>query len=187
MLKGLKRFVWNWRDEIYRFNVYNGFLMRMSEPFGFRLRGKIIPRYFGACGDNITINEGVRFRGIHKIKAGDNLSIGVDAFLQASGGLTIGDHVVLGPGVKIWTINHRFAATDRPIREQGFDYDPVVIGNDVWLGANTFIFPGVNLPDGCVVSACSAVAKKRYPPYAILAGYPARVIGNRRQLEPVAT
>lgn len=187
MLECLKRIYWDLRDPIYRFNLGYGFLMRMGEPGGFALRRRVVGRRFASCGRGLVVNEGVRFRGIHRIRCGDDVSIGVDAFLQASGGLTLGDDVVIGPGVKIWTINHRFADTERPIREQGFDYDPVTIGDDCWLGADVFVFPGVQLPEGCVVSARSAVAKKRYPPYAILAGYPARVIGNRRQAPaPVA-
>ncbi|MFH1843443.1 MAG: acyltransferase [bacterium] len=180
----LKKLYWNFKDEIFRFNLHYSFLRRWPEPGGFWLRARAVSKRFESCGGNLTVNEGVRFRGIHRITAGKNLSIGVDAFIQASGGLTLGDNVVLGPGVKIWTTNHKFEDPSVPIREQGLAYEPVAIGDDVWLGANVFIYPGVQLPEGCVVAACSAVAKKRYPPYSILAGFPARVIGNRQQAKP---
>jgi len=107
------------------------------------------------------------------------VEIGVDSFLQASGGLVLGDRVITGPGTQIWTINHVFDDHTRPIAEQGYERAPVVIGDDCWLGAGVFIMPGVELPEGCVVSAHSVVACKKYPPYAILAGHPARVIGRR--------
>jgi acetyltransferase-like isoleucine patch superfamily enzyme len=60
----------------------------------------------------------------------------------------------------------------------------VVIGRDVWIGANAFVMPGVQLGDGCVVAAGAVVGAKKYPPYKILAGNPARVIGTRQTEQP---
>jgi acetyltransferase-like isoleucine patch superfamily enzyme len=182
----LKRFYWDWKDPKGRFKIINSFLMHAPGRTGVELRRKVIPKYLGECGENIVIHPGVRLRGPRHLKVGSNVEIGFDNFLQASGGLTLGDDVMTGPGVKIWTVNHKFDAIDQPIREQGYGLDPVHIGQGVWLGANVFIFPGVELPQGCVVSANSVVIKKKYPPYALLAGYPARVIGSRQPAEPAA-
>ncbi len=105
----------------------------------------------------------------------------MDNFVQAAGGLTIGDYTLLGPGVKIWTTNHVFENPDELIRKQGAEYRSVSIGSDVWIGSNAFIMPGTELGDGCIVSAGSVVGAKKYPPYSILMGNPARVIGNRKK------
>ena len=93
--------------------------------------------------------------------------------------LALEDNIVLESGVKIWTVNHRFDDTEAAISDQGFSEDAVVIGRGCWLGANVFVMPGVLLPRDCVVSACTVLSKKKYPPGAIIAGYPARAIGRR--------
>lgn len=182
----LKRLIWDLKDPIGRFN-FNCYLIRnFPGQAGMEMRSRYIPRFFAETGVNVVINEGVRFRNVQKMKVGDDTEIGVENFFQAGGGITLGKRVMLGPGVKIWSVNHNFDDPDKPISEQGYTNDEVVIGDGCWLGANVFVFPGVQLPEGCVVSAGSVVAKKRYPAYSILAGYPARVIGNRRPSEPAA-
>ena len=180
MLKVLKKFYWSLKDEIGRFNYYNGILSHIPGALGFELRNKTIPKYFARCGENTIIHEGVRFRGIHKIEVGNNVELGVDSFIQASGGVILGNDVMLGPGVKIWSINHKFDDITKPIRDQGYDNLPVVIGDGVWLGANVFVLPGVTTSEGCVVAAGSVVNKKIYPAYSILSGNPCRVVGNRK-------
>ncbi|PID81398.1 acetyltransferase [bacterium DOLZORAL124_64_63] len=180
MLGFLKRVVWDLQDPIGRFNFCCWFWREYPGVAGQIIRAKVLLPYFARAGKGVIIHEGVRFRTVHKLAVGDDCELGVDSFLQAGGGITLGDRVMLGPGVKIWSVNHVFRELDVPINEQGFDEEPVRIGDDCWLGANVFVFPGVDLPRGCVVSAGSVVAKKRYPEYAILAGYPARVIGNRK-------
>ncbi len=119
------------------------------------------------------------FAGIHNLSIGNRVNIAQDCFLQASGGLTLEDEVMLGPGVKIWTVNHKIDDVNVPILDQGHEAEEVVIGKGCWLAANVFIMPGVHLPEGCVVAANSVVAKKKYPPFSILAGFPARKIGTR--------
>ena len=186
VFEALKTLRWEWRDEIGRFNLMNSIWMRTPGRLGHLWRARHIPRRFAEAGRDIVIHEGVRFRGIHRIRCGDGVEIGVDNFLQASGGLVLGDRVMTGPGVRIWTVNHGFDDPERPIAEQGYEYAPVVIGHDCWLGAGVFVMPGVELPPGCVVSAHSVVARKTYPPYAVLAGHPARVVGRRKSVESEA-
>jgi maltose O-acetyltransferase len=136
-------------------------------------------KYFAGCGSNVSIHQGVRFRGIHLLSIGNNVSVGVDNFIQASGKVTLEDHVMLGPGVKIWSINHKTEDINIPINQQGYEKKEVFLGEGVWLGANVIVLPGVTLPKGCVVSAGSVVGVKAYPEFAIIAGNPARVIGSR--------
>ena len=175
----MKMIYWEIKDKSGRFNYYNALLIHIPGNIGIEIRRSVISRYFGLCGKDLYIAEGVRFRGIHELRVGDNVRIGVDNFIQATGGVTLGNDVMLGPGVKIWSVNHKYDDLDCPIADQGYDYDPVVIGDGVWIGANGFIMPGVNIPEGCVVSAGTIVHKKAYPPYSILAGSPCRVIGTR--------
>lgn len=176
----LRVFKWDIDDPHTRFQFYNAVLMRIPGRIGFELRRAIIPKYFASSGKDVHILNNVRYRGIEKLVVGNNVRIGDDVFIQASGGVTLEDDVMLGPGVKIWSINHKYDDTTKPIWNQGYIYDPVVIGKGCWLGANVIVLPGVKLSEGCVVSAGSVVNKKKYPPFSIIAGNPCRVIGRRR-------
>lgn len=149
--------------------------------YGIAIRALVMSRQFAEAGENVRILEGARIRNPQMIRCGRNLSVGNDATLQAGGGITFGDDVLLGPGVKIWTQNHRSDDVDTPIREQGYEYKAVSIGDDCWIGANAFIMPGVQLPRGCVVAAGSVVGVKAYKEYTILVGNPARAIGFRKE------
>ncbi len=99
--------------------------------------------------------------------------------IQADGVVEIGEDVLLGPGVKIWSANHGFSDPSKPIQDQPYERKKVTIGNGCWIGANSFLMPGVNLGEGCIVSAGAVVGAKDYPPYKIIAGNPARIIGAR--------
>ena len=116
---------------------------------------------------------------MEELVVGDNVIIGYDNFIQALGGVTIGDNVLTAPGVKIWSVNHNFRDKDRLVTEQGQTSSPVTIGRDVWIAANAFISPGVTLPEGVIISSGAVVGVKDYKPYSIIAGNPARVIGFR--------
>ena len=180
MWRHVKEFYWEIKDEIGRFNHINAVIKAIPGAVGMKIRAFVIPRYFASCGQGIILHENVRFRGVHKLIAGNNVEFGVDNFIQASGGVTLEDNVMLGPGVKIWSVNHRTEDVSIPISEQGYHYEPVVIGRGVWLAANVFVLPGVTIPEGCVVSAGSVVGKKKYPAFSILAGNPCRVVASRK-------
>ena len=62
---------------------------------------------------------------------------------------------------------------------QGWDHEEVVIEDDVWVGANAVIMPGVRIGKGAIISA-STVVMKSVPPYAIMAGNPGRLVGWRK-------
>ena len=147
--------------------------------YGLLLRGMIMKRRFAFAEENLQIMEGVRFRNPHKITCGRNAALGTDMFLQAGGGIEIGNDVLFGPSVKIWTQNHRYTEKEVPIRDQGAEFRKVTIGDDCWIGANAFIMPGVKLPRGCVVAAGSVVGIKAYKEFSIIIGNPARLIGFR--------
>ena len=184
MFQTMKKVYWDLRHRKNRFEYINSLITNIPGELGFSIRSSIVPKYFASAGKNIAIHTGVRYRGAQHIVAGDHVHFGIDNFLQASAGLEIGDHVLLGPGVKIWTINHKFQDTSVPILDQGYERKKVVICSNVWIGANAFIMPGVELPEGCIVSAGAVVGVKQFKPYSLIAGNPARVIGNRKSTQP---
>ena len=166
-----------------RFQYLNAFLASIPGMLGCKLRTKVIPKYFKAAGNNTYIDRHVRFYGAHHLSVGNDVAFAEDGFVQAQGGVTIGDNTIFGPGIKIWTTTHKFGSADVPIAQQGFEKNPVTIGKGVWIGANVFLMPGVRIPDGCVVSAGAVVGIKEYPSFSIIAGNPARVIGTREPQE----
>ncbi|WDP90548.1 MAG: acyltransferase [Desulfobacter sp.] len=112
------------------------------------------------------------------IYIGKKCSLNRHCYLLGSGGITIGNMVRIGPRVNLITNNHIFKERDRPIMEQGESHAPINIKDDVWIGANATILPGVAIPQGCIVAA-GAVVTKSIPPFSIVGGVPAKVIGQR--------
>lgn len=175
----LKRLLWDIQDSSER--RYYGYWLIGNLPglFGDMVRARYVSKRMKRAGSGLTVMAGCRFRSMECLEVGENVSIGFDNFLQARGGLVIGDNVATAPGVKIWSVNHRYDDPDQPVLDQGHDVKPVKIGNNVFIAANAFLLPGVVLGDGCVVSAGSIVSGKEYPPFSIIAGNPARIIGYR--------
>jgi acetyltransferase-like isoleucine patch superfamily enzyme len=91
------------------------------------------------------------------------------------GPVTIGNHVNLAQGITVTALNHNFESPGSRIDEQGVSTKPVTIGNDIWIGANAVILPGVTIGDHSVVAA-GAVVTKDVPPHSLVAGVPARII-----------
>ena len=93
------------------------------------------------------------------------------------GPVEIGSHVNLAQGITVTALNHNFDDTQKRIDEQGVSTIPVTIEDDVWIGANAVILPGVTIGNHCVVAA-GAVVTKDVPPHSLVAGVPAKVIKN---------
>jgi len=91
------------------------------------------------------------------------------------GPVKIGSHVNLAQGITVTALNHNFDDTQKRIDEQGVSTNPVTIEDDVWVGANAVILPGVTIGNHCVVAA-GAVVTKDVPPHSLVAGVPAKVI-----------
>lgn len=104
---------------------------------------------------------------------GDHTRIGLHNTII--GPVDIGNHVNLAQGITVTALNHNFSDTNKRIDEQGVSTNPVTIEDDVWVGANAVILPGVTIGEHCVVAA-GAVVTKDVPPHSLVAGVPAKVI-----------
>ncbi|MBE6270779.1 MAG: acyltransferase [Prevotella ruminicola] len=91
------------------------------------------------------------------------------------GPVKIGNHVNLAQGITVTALNHNFTDSNKRIDEQGISTNAVSIEDDVWIGANAVILPGVTIGNHCVVAA-GAVVTKDVPPHSLVAGVPAKVI-----------
>jgi acetyltransferase-like isoleucine patch superfamily enzyme len=136
-------------------------------------------------GSNVTIAKGsiLMCTGVisnvgEGIKIGNNSAVGAQSFLGGQGGITIGDDVIMGPQVKIFSENHNFEKKGIPIRKQGESRKGVSIGNNCWIGSGVTILDGVAIGEGAVVAA-GAVVTKDIPANSVSGGIPAKVLKLR--------
>jgi acetyltransferase-like isoleucine patch superfamily enzyme len=120
----------------------------------------------------------------HLSRVGRGLRMGRDAscgewcYFGASGGIVVGDDVIMGQYVTFHAQQHAFDDLEQPIRRQGTEETGIEIGDGTWIGAKATFLDGARVGAGSVVAA-GAVVRGTHPPGAVLAGVPARVIRQR--------
>ncbi len=112
------------------------------------------------------------------VTIGDYTRIGIHC--TVIGPVCIGNHVNLAQGITVTALNHNFQDAEKRIDEQGISTQPVIIGDDVWIGANAVILPGVTIGRHAVIAA-GAVVTKDVPDNTLVGGVPARVLKNIAQ------
>jgi len=140
-------------------------------------------RIFGEPGRPVRIGDGCSIAAeafLHgPITLGAGVSVNARASLDGGArGITIGEGSRIATGVVIYAFDHGLDP-EREIREQPVASKGIRIGADVWVGANAGITDGVEVGDHAVV-AMGAVVTREVPPWMIVAGVPAEVIGDRR-------
>ena len=160
--------------DLYAALFYNSVVTYI--PFHFVRLGYL--RLFGAkIGKGTAICRGTGVWSIPYIVIGDNVSIGFRCLLDARAGIAIGDDVVIASDTQIIAGGHDFnhpnfvPAPNPP--------DPIVIDDHVWIASRAMIMPSL-IGRGAVVAA-HAVVNKEVPPFAIVGGVPAKVIGERNR------
>jgi len=166
---------WLLPDSYYYLRLFG---RRYHIKLGLYVRRFLANHMIDDCGKNINIERGAKFN--RNISIGDNSGIGYKSSVAPY--TKIGDNVMMGPEVIMYSSNHNIDRIDIPMCQQGFkDIEPIIIGNDVWIGRRVIILPGVTIGDGCVIGAGAVVAKS-IPPYSIAVGNPAKVIKNRKNI-----
>lgn len=140
------------------------------------LRRQLLKACLEHCGRNVHVKSNADVSP--HISVGDNSELGRRC--QIYGGVTIGADVLMGPDVKLITRNHRHSDATIPIRSQGESFRPITICDDVWIGANVVVLPGVTINSHAIIGA-GAIVTKDVPAYGIAVGNPARVIADRRE------
>ena len=140
-------------------------------------------------GTRIVISEGVMIDSFVKIKPaggegdviiGSGCTINSGCVLYTGNGIRFGKGVAVAANCTFAPTNHEYRKRDLPISEQGFrpSKGGIIVGDDVWIGANCIILDGATIGDGCVVAAGSVVRGK-LEPYGIYGGNPLRKLGAR--------
>lgn len=94
-----------------------------------------------------------------KLRIGRNVFFNNDVSINVMEEVRIGEATLIGENVKIYDHDHKFDMNEGDYHEQGFSSSPVVIGRNVWIGANCLILKGVNIGDNAVISGGSVVVK----------------------------
>ena len=146
---------------------------RGSKIYGSVRMGTPPYRRFTIGRDSVLESFSCINNAVGDVVIGDKTRIGLHCTII--GPVTIGNNVNLAQGIVVTALNHNFTDCTKRIDEQGISTKEVTIGNDVWIGANATILPGVTIGRHCVVAAGSVVTKD-VPDYTVVGGVPARVM-----------
>ncbi len=160
--------------------ILSGILMWMTNVLMSNFPSKHVRQWFlslvGIRMDGpVRFYPGFHIRAPKRIHLGSNVSIGPRVLLDGRMGLEVGDSAVIAYDAIIWTLNHDY--NDVHFAGKGA---PVKIGPYAWICSRSVILPGITIGEGAVV-ATGAVVTKDVPPYTIVGGVPAKVIGKREE------
>jgi maltose O-acetyltransferase len=128
------------------------------------------------CGENVFIQQPVRFEGKDNISIGNDVSINAFVHMWGNGKITIGNDCLIASHVSITSLTHD---------PQTIPYKNCIIakevniGNNVWIGSHAVILPGINIGDNAIIGA-GAVITKDVPANVIVGGVPAEIIKSKK-------
>ncbi len=131
-----------------------------------------------SIGDGTNIYPNITLWGPGEIKIGKHVELGINTIVYSSECVIIGDYVNIAANCYIIDSNHGIKKSSRIQEQTSVVKGPVIIDDDVWLGAGVKVLSGVHIGKGAVIGA-GAVVTKDIPSYAIAAGVPAKIIGYR--------
>lgn len=155
-----------------------------------RILAYFYKKCFSHCGKNVRLRPcSSIIKGLNNISIGNDVSIPRHAtILCTKAPLIIGNKVTFGPSPTIITGDHRIDEVGKYIidnHEKKEENDqPIIFEDDVWVGANATILKGVRVGRGSVIGACSLVTKS-IPPYSVVGGIPAKVLGFRFSINEI--
>lgn len=145
----------------------------------FNVIKSIFLRLMGAkVSSRVVFYSGVWIFPCRGLQLGENVDLAKDVLITTSGGVDIGDRTLVGYRTQILSSNHIIPKGRECIFSSGHVHKKVTIHNDVWIGANCIILPGVEIGEGAVVAAGSVVTKN-VKPFEVVGGTPAKLIKVR--------
>ncbi|MBU3935475.1 acyltransferase [Patescibacteria group bacterium] len=145
---------------------------------GFLTRFLVYKIFFKRLDSFCVIQPNVFFVHCFRIECGKNFAVNSNTYINAVGGVEIGDDVLIGANVVISSGEHQYKDAKTPVTLQKIVPKKITIGNGVWIGANVVVMPGVTLAEGTVVGA-GAVVTKSTEPFCVVVGVPAKKIKSR--------
>lgn len=152
-----------------------------SAPEHHKQRRLLLADIFGAVGANVFIEPPFNCDYGKHITLGDGVFFNFNCVVLDVAPVTIGNNVLFGPSVQLYTVNHPLAAAER--RTGVEQAAAITIGDDVWLGGGVIVCPGVTIGERAVIAAGSVVTKD-IPADVLAAGNPCRIL--RRLNDTVA-
>lgn len=146
---------------------------------GFLLRYPVYKLLFKRLGSLPFIQANVTIWRTDRLQVGSHFGVNSGTYINAIGGIEIGDHVLIGSNVTISSGRHPIDGEFPPVFARPTIPEKIVIEDDVWIAANVVILPGVRLAKGTVVGANSVVVRDTEP-YSVMAGTPAKLLRYRR-------
>lgn len=131
----------------------------------------LIHELFAELGENSRVQPPLQVNLGNQVKIGKNVSIMYNSLFMSAGGITIEDGALIAANCSIISNNHDFKI------RQILTCKPVVIGKNVWIGANSIILPGVTVGENAIVAAGSVVTKD-VAANTLVGGVPAKFIKN---------
>lgn len=131
-------------------------------------------------GRNLAISPNASFVNARNLVIGDRVRIGARVSLWAGPGkgrIVLAEDVMIGPGAMLTAANYRYN-DGSPVTRQAMTEGDIIVGRDVWIGANAVILAGVTIGDRAIIGA-GAVVRRDVPPNAIVAGNPGVVVASR--------
>jgi len=144
-------------------------------PTDFAARNRMLQQMLDRADEDTFINQPFYCDYGRHIRVGRRFFANFGFTVLDEAYVTIGDDCFVGPGVHIYTACHSTNPTERATRREWAE--AVSIGNNVWIGGNVTILPGVSIGDNCTIGAGSVVTHD-IPANTLAAGNPARVIKN---------
>ena len=129
----------------------------------------------GSAGKNIYFGSSVVMKNTPRCKFGSNVSVHDFCYIDAIGGLNIGNNVSIAHACSIITFNHSWSDRNAPIKYNQVNLADVFIDDDVWVGCGVRIMPGVKIGKRSIIAA-GAVVTSDVPSGVIVAGVPAKII-----------
>lgn len=138
----------------------------------------ILKGLLGGCGDSITVHQPFRCDYGCNIHVGENFFANFNLTILDEALVTIGDNCFIGPNVSMYTACHPLKVKERNTFAEWAE--PIVIGDNVWIGGSVSILPGVTIGDNCVIGTGSVVTRD-IASNSVAVGNPARCIKTIEQ------
>lgn len=136
-------------------------------------RTALLRRLLGRTGRQFLIEQPFACDYGYNIEIGENFYMNVNGVILDGAPVIFGNNVFVGPSCGFYTAGHPLQAEPR---NRGLEYAyPIRVGNNVWIGAQVCVLPGVTIGDNCVIGAGSVVTRN-IPPFSLAVGNPCRVI-----------